>query len=165
MSCSCACVCVAFAIKTHFSFNALSLTPVLTLCYVLHVLSQSFSVFFHTPIRGNVLLGTLQNCGIYFDTWSGSSCFLAILLCRLSFSWRWGWGFFSVLFSPSYLLLYSVLQAYAALLALLVMIFLSSQDTRNKKFWIAFELAVSPGGDSCTEKSQNMGLFCKPLET
>lgn len=136
MSCSCACVCVAFAIKTHFSFNALSLTPVLTLCYVLHVLSQSFSVFFHTPIRGNVLLGTLQNCGIYFDTWSGSSCFLAILLCRLSFSWRWGWGFFFVLFSPSYLLLYSVLQAYAALLALLVMIFLSQlkQEVLNC-FW------------------------------
>lgn len=57
------------------------LAPVLPF-YVLYVLSQSFSVFFHISIRGDVLLGTLQNYGIYFGAWSASLCFLAILLCR-----------------------------------------------------------------------------------
>lgn len=72
--------------------------------------------YFHFSSYLYQMIRFARNCVVCFSTLSGSLCFLAILFAGFPCS-----GAELEDFSPSYLLLYPILQTYAALLALIVL--------------------------------------------
>lgn len=77
--------------------------------------------YFHFSSYLYQMIRFARNCVVCFSTLSGSLCFLAIVFAGFPCSGAEREDFSPCFVSPSYLLLYPILQTYTALLALIVL--------------------------------------------